>query len=527
MTFKSLVRITGILMFLCFNYGLWADNCSCKCKCSFECNCGCTQGKKCDCPQRDSKGCAFNSGCKCGCEQGKTCTCKDPTKTGCPVNKQCQCGCEQGKPCTCHQETKPVQVQVSAVLQHEITQQHCQPEQQQYANNYQDNYQDNYEYNPENEGNGCCKKIYSYDEYKFDLHANAPPFDRYGWLAPCWGTFENNYTGEDGDYTWRHKNYRYRTGGPECCEGITENPPSTCDDVRYPESVYWYPHCDYYPVDTYLCCDDDFMDCCESAFIWIPEAPPLFRPFIADPREVCYSVAWRFDDKLFDKNLAPVSFGDSLPLFRWYRPWNYDGVFQLDLEGCVYAIFEQTELSAPLVNADYYVGFPMSYATGPWSFRLRPYHISSHIGDEFLLEHLGFDRRNASSEFIDFAVSWQPRRWIRLYGLLGWIVMNDHEFPRKSFYSEYGLEYLFERWGYYVPCSRLLIEPLFAAHFRTYADFNYKFDGTFALGIQFAKLCGLERRVRLQAEYHDGNSAEGQFAHFRTNYWQIKLTYGY
>ena len=47
--------------------------------------------------------------------------------------------------------------------------------------------------------------------------------------------------------------------------------------------------------------------CCDGG-IWMPEDPPLFRPFIADPRQLTYSVGWRFNDNAATKNVIDVSF---------------------------------------------------------------------------------------------------------------------------------------------------------------------------------------------------------------------------
>ncbi len=51
--------------------------------------------------------------------------------------------------------------------------------------------------------------------------------------------------------------------------------------------------------------------------IWLPEDPVLFKPLIANPREVDYSVGWRFNDRTLDKNIIDVSFGDIITFYRW------------------------------------------------------------------------------------------------------------------------------------------------------------------------------------------------------------------
>ena len=276
-------------------------------------------------------------------------------------------------------------------------------------------------------------------------------------------------------------------------------------------------------------CDwDEF--CCDrlpNSLIWMPEGPPLMRPFLADPRRIAMSVAWRRDDDLFHENLGPISFGNQLDFMRWCRPCGLPGEFQWGIEGAIWAIFEHTEYSAPLVNADYYVAFPFTYALGPWRFRFRAYHISSHIGDEFLLYNPGFDRKNASFEFLDFFVTYQRGEWWRLYGGLGVIARSDEEFRCKKFYAEYGLDFVMPWLMTCWPESRLIGQPFFGMHYRTRAENDYKFDGWYVLGYQLGKQCGLERRARLFLEYHSGYSADGQFCKEQTNYWSLNLSYGY
>ena len=87
--------------------------------------------------------------------------------------------------------------------------------------------------------------------------------------------------------------------------------------------------------------------CCNG--IWLPEEPPLFRPFIADPRQVTYSVGWRFNDNAATKNVIDVSFGDTFAIYRWCDVGPWHGELQIDLEGALWAIFDPCYESAPLL----------------------------------------------------------------------------------------------------------------------------------------------------------------------------------
>lgn len=261
--------------------------------------------------------------------------------------------------------------------------------------------------------------------------------------------------------------------------------------------------------------------------IWMPEGPPAFRPFIADPRQVTFSVGWRFNDPVLGKNLVPVSFGDTFPIFRWIDIWYFRGDLQLEIEGAVWAIFDPLHKSAPLIDADYYVGFPMTYLFGDWAFRLRGYHISTHIGDEFLLNNPHFDRRNPSIEAFDFYVSDQFTKDIRLYGGVGWVACQDDSYRIGPFYIQLGAELRLSSLGYEDYCDRLYGEPFFAMDFFYQSHFKHHINSNYAVGYEWGKISGIRRKFRIYLEYHDGYSIEGQFSCEPTRYLSIRATYGF
>jgi hypothetical protein len=180
-----------------------------------------------------------------------------------------------------------------------------------------------------------------------------------------------------------------------------------------------------------------------------------------------------------------------------------------------------------LIDADYYVGFPISYAFGNWAFRLRGYHISTHIGDEFLLNHPGFDRRNPSIEAFDFYVSYHFTRDIRLYGGVGWLACQDDSYRVGPFYCEGGVELRLFEISYRDYCDRLYGVPFFAMDFYYQSHFKHHINATYALGYEWGKVSGLRRRLRLFIEYHDGYSVDGQFSLCPTRYFAIRGTYGF
>ena len=79
---------------------------------------------------------------------------------------------------------------------------------------------------------------------------------------------------------------------------------------------------------------------------------------------------------------------------------------QLDVVGSIFAQFDLGTPSYDLLNSDFVVGFPITMRRGGFSSRLRIYHQSSHLGDEFLLANR-IQRVNLSYEGFDLKLSYE------------------------------------------------------------------------------------------------------------------------
>lgn len=263
--------------------------------------------------------------------------------------------------------------------------------------------------------------------------------------------------------------------------------------------------------------------------IWLPECPPAMRPFLADPRQLNLSLGWRFHDRIISQEVIDFSFGDILPFYRWVNIWYFGGDLQFDIEGAVWDVFAPMEENSPMINADYYVGFPVTYVFGDWAIRLRGYHISTHLGDEFLCNNPEFieERKNYSSEFLDLFVSNQVTDDIRVYGGIGWVCLQDESFKCGNWYAEGGVELELAELGYRDYWNRLYGQPYYAMHFRYNPEFKNHVDATYVIGYEWGKFSGLRRKLRIYFEYHDGYSLEGQFCKYPTNYFSLRLSYGW
>jgi len=305
-----------------------------------------------------------------------------------------------------------------------------------------------------------------------------------------------------------------------------EHDPDVCYE-RLKGRCWRAAHCVY--NGPYSCPDGDCATafCCGRYRVWLPQDGPLYKPYAADPRQVTNSAGLRLNDQALTKKVAAVSYGDILPLVQWCNVWPFWGQLQVGIEGCLWAVFSPCEESAPLINADYFVGIPVCYAIGRWGCRVRIYHISSHIGDEFLLDHPGFDRRNPSAEYLDGSLTWYPTDEVRLYGTAGWVIQHDCSFNSGNYYLEAGAELKIPRFGFYDCCTHFYGHPFYAMHFRYNNVYDSHVDGTYVLGYEFGKACGMRKQLRFFMEYHDGYSVEGQFSSRPSNYFSLRVTYGY
>ena len=146
----------------------------------------------------------------------------------------------------------------------------------------------------------------------------------------------------------------------------------------------------------------------------------IFCPLLADPKEPRTFVSFlrgtfrSLDDPAGKgTNIGSVGLGDTFGLLRWGGPSQGEGV-QLDVMGSIFAQFDLGTESNDLINADYIVGVPLTFRRSGFSTRVRLYHQSSHLGDEYLLRGEAIERENLSFESVDFLLS-QEMGPLRVY----------------------------------------------------------------------------------------------------------------
>src|SRR5205807_80787 len=118
----------------------------------------------------------------------------------------------------------------------------------------------------------------------------------------------------------------------------------------------------------------------------------------ADPKEPEFfaTYLWQRSSRLSSR-LGSVGFGQTIGILR-ARDW------QLSIAAGVFSQFDLSSTTADLMNTDYLVGLPVAYRRGNTAMRLRVYHQSSHLGDEYMI-HAHAQRVDLSFEAAELLVA--------------------------------------------------------------------------------------------------------------------------
>jgi len=231
---------------------------------------------------------------------------------------------------------------------------------------------------------------------------------------------------------------------------------------------------------------------------------PIFPSLIADPKEPEFfaTYLWQRSPRLASK-LGSVGFGQTIGVVR-ARDW------QLSIAAGVFSQFDLSSSTADLMNTDYLIGLPLAYRRGSTALRLRVYHQSSHLGDEYML-HARAQRVDLSFEAAELLVARELAHW-RVYG--GGEYMFTHSpSDLKPGVLHAGLEY--HQPGSLVRLGRLAAGRLVAAlDGRSVQDRGWQIGWSFVTGLELADplvLPGSGWRWSVQLKGYSGPSPYGEF----------------
>jgi len=266
----------------------------------------------------------------------------------------------------------------------------------------------------------------------------------------------------------------------------------------------------------------------QSWFRWLRPPPgrkyvrfpdgDLFTPPLADQKQPRFHTTYqRWNLSFGDFNIASVGFGETFGLLR--RPAIREGEgWQLGISGAVLAIFNLDAESFDLLNADYNVGFPLSWRGGRSSARARLYHTSSHLGDEFLLNPQPvppIERINLSYEALELLGSREIGP-ARIYGGWTFIVHSDTTLGRNL--GQLGFEY---RGPVFGPGMQVIA----GLDLETWEETDWELDLSLKAGVRLLNPYRSARSIQFLFEYYDGRAPHGQFYNLDARYFGLGIAY--
>ncbi|MEN9555953.1 MAG: hypothetical protein RLZZ232_2239 [Planctomycetota bacterium] len=148
----------------------------------------------------------------------------------------------------------------------------------------------------------------------------------------------------------------------------------------------------------------------------------LYRTYLAGPKEPRLQYLSQYDVKN-KRQVADAVLGGRVGLLRKSSGLADDpDAFQLDVDGAVFARVLPEEPSSMLEGSDYRVGLAGTWKQDELAWKLGYCHISSHIGDEFLLAYPATPRMNYVRDSVIAGISYDVLSASRVYAEAGYAI---------------------------------------------------------------------------------------------------------
>ena len=228
----------------------------------------------------------------------------------------------------------------------------------------------------------------------------------------------------------------------------------------------------------------------------------LYNTYLAGYKEPRIQWTNLYDTKE-KQRLTEAVLGGRVGILRngTYGAVNAEG-FQLDLDGAVFARILPDAESTMLVGSDYRVGLMGTWRRGNLAAKTGYYHISSHVGDEYLIAHPTFNRINYVRDSLLFGMTCDIRSDLQVYGEIG--VAPGTQGGAKTFEFQFGSQYTpkADRPSAGAPYLG------FNTHLRE--EFNYNGSVNFVAGWGWMGPAS-RRRLRVGMQYYTGPSMQFEF----------------
>ncbi len=257
---------------------------------------------------------------------------------------------------------------------------------------------------------------------------------------------------------------------------------------------------EYVDADQVISQYDGFHD--SEMYTWqlLPQGL-VYRSYLADVKDS--RMYGGVDDARDDSIFWSATVGGRLGLVR-YGTTDYilpDG-FEIDAEGAAQVRLDVPE-NVDVRSVDFRGGVPITYGIGKHRFKTGYYHLSSHLGDEFLLQNPDYPRLNYARDVLLLGYSYYATPNLRFYGEAGWgfytIVSEPWEF---KFGIDYAPQY---RTGFRGA-------PFFAVNTHLKEELNYSGNFTAQVGWAWRADNGAQL-LRMGFQYFNGLSSQNSFVY--------------
>lgn len=174
----------------------------------------------------------------------------------------------------------------------------------------------------------------------------------------------------------------------------------------------------------------------------------LFEPILLDPLEArTYGSVLPFyytDGEKYKGSIVPFAFGFAKPFYRHTTEPGKSSEWVLDLASFTqfeaYHDYKLNKARRQIMNTDYKISIIYNIRRGVNNYRIRVYHISSHLGDDYIFRNqITAPSPNAVNyEQLDGTYSRNVNNW-RLYGGIGFVLRKTEE--RKLLSAQLGAFY--------------------------------------------------------------------------------------
>lgn len=253
-------------------------------------------------------------------------------------------------------------------------------------------------------------------------------------------------------------------------------------------------------------------------FQWMPGSL-IYKSYLAGVKESRFSgtVGAGRSNIVGNNWLLDGSLGARVGLFRYgtHHSMMAQG-FQLDVEGAALLRMDLTD-DMDVIATDYRIGVPFTYGHGNHQFKFAYYHLSSHLGDEFLIKRPGFTRLNYLRDVLVLGWSYYFNTDLRIYSEAGWAFKSDVSEPWEF---QFGLD-----WAPGCPTGPHG-GPFFAIN--THLREELSFGGNITVQAGWAWRSDLNARLlRFGLQYYNGPSHQFSFYQFHENELSLGLWYDF